>query len=200
MIEIGLTLAGLTLVLILDIALVATRSSFMSTSHGRLLALREQNEADVSRVMRLLAGTSHLKASLNLALVLTRFGLAGLVVLFPFLLLAGISPWVVTLFVALAALALFWFEWGMETLVGRNPEYWAVRLSRFAGLMTFLMGVFLIPLRISGDEEDASETTSLVTEDEVKFLVDAGQEEGVFELGERRMIHSIFQLGETLAA
>jgi len=40
---------------------------------------------------------------------------------------------------------------------------------------------------------------SFVTEDELKSLVDAGQEEGVFELVERKMIYSIFELGETLA-
>jgi CBS domain containing-hemolysin-like protein len=39
----------------------------------------------------------------------------------------------------------------------------------------------------------------MVTEDEVKTLVDAGQEEGVFEQGERRMIYSVFELGDTLA-
>ncbi len=39
----------------------------------------------------------------------------------------------------------------------------------------------------------------MVTEDELKTLVDAGQEEGVFEQGERQMIYSVFALGDTLA-
>jgi CBS domain containing-hemolysin-like protein len=59
--------------------------------------------------------------------------------------------------------------------------------------------VFLLPLGLGGDKTDGHETAGIVTEDELKNLVDAGQEEGVFELGERRMIHSIFQLGDTLA-
>ena len=43
------------------------------------------------------------------------------------------------------------------------------------------------------------EHTSSVTESEFRTLVDAGQEEGVIEQGERRMIYSIIDLGDTLA-
>jgi CBS domain containing-hemolysin-like protein len=38
-----------------------------------------------------------------------------------------------------------------------------------------------------------------VTEDDLKILVDAGQEEGVFQKVERQMIYSIFELSDTLA-
>ncbi|RPJ01974.1 MAG: HlyC/CorC family transporter, partial [Chloroflexi bacterium] len=42
-------------------------------------------------------------------------------------------------------------------------------------------------------------TTSLVTEEEIKMLVDAGQEGGAIENEEKEMIYSIFQFGDTLA-
>jgi CBS domain containing-hemolysin-like protein len=57
----------------------------------------------------------------------------------------------------------------------------------------------LIPRTRTNENRGTIEMPGSVTEDELKTLVDAGQEEGVFELGERRMIFSIFQLGETLA-
>jgi putative hemolysin len=53
----------------------------------------------------------------------------------------------------------------------------------------------------SGDSQHPGhpETPGAVTEDDLKTLVDAGQEDGVLELGERRMIYSVFDLGDTLA-
>jgi CBS domain containing-hemolysin-like protein len=39
----------------------------------------------------------------------------------------------------------------------------------------------------------------MVTEEEIKTLVDAGEEEGVIEEEEKAMIYSIFELGDTLA-
>jgi CBS domain containing-hemolysin-like protein len=60
--------------------------------------------------------------------------------------------------------------------------------------------VLLVPLAFSSDAQNGSETPiGLVTEDELKSMVDAGQEDGVLESGERRMIYSIFALGDTLA-
>jgi CBS domain containing-hemolysin-like protein len=38
----------------------------------------------------------------------------------------------------------------------------------------------------------------IVTEEEIKTLVDAGQEGGVLEEGEKEMIYSVFEIGETL--
>jgi CBS domain containing-hemolysin-like protein len=45
---------------------------------------------------------------------------------------------------------------------------------------------------------EAQEGGSIVTEDELKTLVDAGEQEGILEQGEGKMIISIFQLGDTL--
>jgi CBS domain containing-hemolysin-like protein len=58
--------------------------------------------------------------------------------------------------------------------------------------------VYVLPLRLFTPEAD-TEAVTFVTEDELKNLVDAGQQEGVLEQGERRMIYSIFGLGDTLA-
>lgn len=40
--------------------------------------------------------------------------------------------------------------------------------------------------------------TPYVTEDEIRMLVDVGHKEGVFEKDEKEMIHSVFQLGDTI--
>jgi CBS domain containing-hemolysin-like protein len=198
-IEIILPIVGLCVVLLLDLALIAARVSMLGASNIRILVLRDQMEAGVLRTMGLLAHLTRLKASLNLSLVLTRLGFAGLILLACFLWLEVVSPVAAGLVLFLAAIVLFWLEWAVETSVARNPELWALRLSGFVRLITILLALLLAPLRLSGEAQGDSELASVVTEDDLKNLVDAGQEEGVFELGERRMIYSIFQLGETLA-
>ncbi len=198
MIEIVLPLVGLCLVLPLDLALIGARASMLGANNVRILVLRDQMEAGVVRTMGLLAHLTRLKASLNLSLILTRLGFAGLTLLTYYLWLGVVRPFAAGLVLFLAALVLFWLEWAVEISVARNPELWALRLSGFVRLVTMVMVLLLAPLRLSRKAQEDAELTSVVTEDELKILVDAGQEEGVFELGERRMIYSIFQLGETL--
>lgn len=51
----------------------------------------------------------------------------------------------------------------------------------------------ILRLTGGGDKEGL-----LVTEEEIKALVDAGEEEGIFEEDEREMIHRVFELGDTI--
>lgn len=201
------------LLLALDLVAVATRMSFLQISHARLLALRDVSGAKVNATLALLPVQTRTRATLNLLLVLTRFSLAGLAIYLLFMrpvdnsisLLSG-DVWVdVRLLLAFAilgivALLLFWFEWLVERVVSRKAELYALRLTGFVRIMMFLFGFLLAPLTTSNEAQDAAETQlSLVTEDELKTMVDAGQEDGVLELGERRMIYSIIELGDTLA-
>ncbi len=82
-----------------------------------------------------------------------------------------------------------------ETLaiVLSQPNKWAVRL---------LSPMVMSALRISGRTAvlmGGSEFIHLVTEEEIKTLVDAGSEEGILEDEEKEMIYSIIRFGDTLA-
>ena len=197
--EIVLLILGLVFVLVLDLALIAARSSILQTNNARLLALREHMEARVNKTVYLLYRLTRLRASLNLALVLTRVILAGLTLLLAFQIISFLLPWMAALILLLAAILLFWVEWFVERSVSLHPEIWALRLTGFMRVLMAFMAFLLAPLVISPGGQALTELASTVTEDEVKTLVDAGQEEGVFEQDERRMIFSIFQLGDTLA-
>ena len=50
-------------------------------------------------------------------------------------------------------------------------------------------------IKLSGGEDREN---PLVTEEEIKTLVDVGEREGVFEEAEREMIHRVFELGDTI--
>ena len=189
----------LTFLLAIDLLAFAARVSFLQITHIRLLSQREQSGGKINRTLALLPALPKIRAALNLLLVLTRFLLAGLV-LYLLSFYPVIYPVPVALMVLLiTALVLFWLEWVIERIVMRQPEVWAVRLSGFVRVLKAILGVFLAPVALSKESQQALEASGVVTEDELKTLVDAGQEEGVFEQGERKMIYSVFALGDTLA-
>lgn len=195
-------LTAVLLLLALDMTAVAARNAFLATNHARLLSLRERNEARVNLAASLLLRAPRLRASLNLLLILTRVFLTGLL-----LLVLVRQPWVEPFWTTLAGLLifgilLFWVEWAFDSAANRSPETWALRTAPFVRVIMFLAGPpLLVPGGVWGEPEGQHEgtVTVKVTEDELKNLVGAGQEEGMFAKGEGRMIYSIIQLGETLA-
>lgn len=199
MIDFVLPILSLLFFVACDLFLIAARSGYLQTSTARLLAWRDQMESKVTQTVTLLSALPRLRASMNVMLVLTRFGIAGLVVLFIYMRLNQTSFWIYLIGLLIVAILLFWLEWIVEQTVFRDPERWALRLVSLARILMAVSAVFLIPLVVSKEGQEIIEPSSMVTQDEVKTLVDAGQEEGIFEQDERRMIYSIFQLGETLA-
>jgi len=194
-----LVLILLAFLLAIDLLAFAARVSFMQITHIRVLSQREQSGEKINRTLALLPALPKVRATLNLLLVMTRCSLTGLALYILFL-YPPVYPVLAALVVLLiTALALFWLEWVTEQIVMRQPEAWTVRLTGFVRVFKAILAIFLFPAALSGESQDALEISSLVTEDELKTLVDAGQEEGIFEQGERKMIYSVFALGETLA-
>ena len=200
-IDLELTLLGFILLLILDYLAIAARAAYTQTNHARLLLLREQMEERVNSTSVLLHYLPRIRASLNFTLLVVRFLAAGLLIDLVLQQPLAARFWVLAGSLILGAFVWFWFEWAVESRVSRGPESWALRLNPLVKALMWALSIFTwLPLTTSGEAYNrAVEFTSNVTEDELKTLVDAGQEEGVFQQGERRMIYSIFQLGETLA-
>ncbi len=199
MTDLYLAIIALVLLLALDLIGITARASFSQCSHGRLLALREQVGDKVNPTLALLPKLPRIKTSLNLSLVFSRFLMASLILIITTLPPLSFSMLFSFVVLLTFALLVFFLEWGVERAVSRSPEIWSVRLTVYVRVLLIVVFPFLIPIGQKNEIHGAAESTGLVTEDELKTLVDAGQEEGVFELGERRMIFSIFQLGETLA-
>jgi len=196
--ELFLYFIGIILLIGLDLTAVAARTSYNLLSHGRLLALREEMGERISLTLTLLPKLSRIKASLNLVLVANRFLLAALILIITFSFPLK-SQWLTGVIILLVtSLLLFWLELLVDNAISVSPEKWAVRHSIFVSVIVALTSIFLIPVVMSKEPQNNGEIHGSVTEDELKTLVDAGQEEGVFEIGERRMIYSIFQLGDTL--
>jgi putative hemolysin len=92
----------------------------------------------------------------------------------------------------------------IRALVMRNPDRWAMSLARTTRvLMAILSPATALMLRLSdrvrGSVVDSAEEENIfLTEDGLRFLMHAGEEEGSIEEEEKEMIAGIFEFGETL--
>jgi putative hemolysin len=191
---------GLLVLLGLDLFTIAFRAALMNASLAKLLALKEEMETEVNRVINLLHAPQDWLAASNLLQLLTRFfGASLLLALFAPKIWAVSSVLMEAGILLLAVVIVFWLEWAVEVMVTHHPEGWAMRLATYVRFTTVILSPFLIlPLAIGRRKGEAQESVSTVTEEELKSMVDAGHEGGVLEGDERQMIYSIFELGDTL--
>jgi CBS domain containing-hemolysin-like protein len=198
MIETLIILLGLFVLIAIDLLTVGIRSAYNQANPARLLGMREDMELAVNRTLSYLPLPLRLKASIRLILVLTRFCGAGFLLILTSFIFPAASYLVMAAVLLFGGMLLFGFEWGIDRLVSCNPEMWSVRVNFFIRYFLGPLSLIFIPLGVKGQVESSGEPVYQVTEDDLMSLVDAGEEEGVFEQEERRMIYSIFQLGDTL--
>ncbi len=200
MTETQLVFIGLTALLACDLALVAMRAALLNASLGRLLGRGSQADPRLKSTLALLRAPARLQASLNLVQIILRFLSAGLILFWYSRLPVGANLWLAIILLVFIALVVFWLEWLVRGAVLHQAETWALRLEPAARiLMLLLTPLVALPILISGEGNAHGEGASSEVVDELKSLVDAGQEEGVIEKGERKMFYSIFELGDTLA-
>lgn len=201
--------------IVLNAFLAMARSALVNVRKVRLRQLIEEGVAPALTAERLAEDASRLLATTQLGMMLTSF-FAGAVVATvsaPPLAQAA-EPWlgaasypvafvVVVLLAAIAMLLLG--ELVPEAIAIQHSERLALLLARPLALISILaMPVvrFMVWLsngisRLFGDAQAGG--MPFVTEEEIKVLVDAGEEEGVIQEEEKEMIYSIFELGDTLA-
>lgn len=199
---------------ILNGFLAMARSALINVRRPRLKQLVEEGIGPARIAERLAEDSSRLLATTQLGMMVTSF-FAGAVVavasapplakaLEPWLGKAG-SPAAFVLVVLLAALVMLILgELVPETIALQHSERLALWLARpllviAALLMPAVRAIVWISTglaRLFG--ATPSSRMPFVTEEEIKTLVDAGEEEGVIEEEEKAMIYSIFELGDTL--
>jgi len=200
--EIVYYLIGILVLIVLDLVTVAARVGLLHTSLPRLLAQREESDGQVDRTIGVIQKLPRLQSSLNIARMILRFLIVGLIVYY--LVRHPVAPQIPVLFGVLLAAAWVYFllEWGIHSIVAQDTLRWALRLTTYARVVMFIFSPLVaLPLLISGDTDVVPENSGpmIVTEDDLKVMVDAGQQEGVLEQEEGKMIQSIFELGDTLA-
>ncbi len=185
--------------LLLDWLLTAIRASLVHVRLPRLIDLRERSPQAVERTLKLLE-SPRLRIGLRVSMVLLHFALAVAAWQVYLDLSAVLGSFILPLviLIALAVLALV-VEFAIEGAVRHNPEVWAIRLTGLGQITDFVLWpLSSLMILVMGPQSSSQHQLSNVTEDELKSWAEEDHEEGGLEQGERRMIYSIFQFGETL--
>jgi putative hemolysin len=193
-------LIAIAILMALDLLTVASRGSLLHANLAVLLAADSPGEPRHQRVISLLERLPRLQASLILVQTVWRFLLVGSLLLFLSSLNVSLPPVAIFGIILLAALFIFWLDWSVRSIVSRAPQRWALQLLPFANTIRIIAWPFVTPiLALSGKAQDPLERDEALIQSQLRNLVDAGQQRGLIEQEEGRMIHSIFELSETMA-
>jgi len=184
------------IVFLLDVLVVAVKASLSYASLPHLLNLRESRKAAVDRTVKIIE-KPRLRTSLRLTITLMHILLAGLV---SFLLITlGAGSWLFLVYLFAGFILLNLIEFGIEALILQNPEAYAIRLRFFGAMIELIFTPFSALMMTMLGPNANKVTLASMTEDDLRNWVEVGQPEGTLEKGEREMIYSIFQFGDTLA-
>ena len=200
--ERSIWLLGVVVCIVLAAMSSAADAALTMISRHRLHAMLADKRPRAQAAARLLDDPARFKAA-TLTLNITAAVVSAA------LLLAFMQPWtiwwhpVVAILVLLLALLVFG-EACPKILASLYPERTALLLARpvqalaylllpFTGLVNLLMRPF-----VSRTNAAVSHGSAMVSEEELKLLVNVGAEEGLFQKDEREMIEGILIFGDTL--
>lgn len=198
--SLGLAFVFLVFV-VLDFYITAAKIGLSNARLPRLLSYGEQHQWPTHPTLVLLNQRAKVGASLQIIHVILRFWLAGLLLATDLIQTITSISWVYALlFLMGIAVLLAFVEDQIRDHVLATPETWALKLTPFTrALLVVFAPILFIPFTVSRSLAAEPQHFFSVTEEELRKLLDASQEEGVLEKDERKMIHSIFQFREKMA-
>lgn len=199
-VETGLVLAGITLCLFVLAFTSAVDAAMTAIGRHRLGLLHETDARRAQVIDRLLAEPYRFKATillLNSTATITATALT--LRLFD----AQTWRWRIAALAGLLLVMLIFSEALPKAFAIRNPSATARALAgpmaliaRLLAPFVWVIGLITSPfMRVASGQTPAA--MPLVTEEELRMLVNVGEEEGLIEPGEREMIEGIFSFGDT---
>ena len=188
------------LLLLLDLAIAATRVSLFNARPLRLMKRTDVTPGKVHRVLALIENP-RMRANLRLSQTLVRFVLA--ILLFQSIqdLNPGNANTLVILEIAsllVLSMLMLIIEFSLENWVMHDPDKWSLRMLDFGRVVLFLFTPLTFLPQLVLKPVDGHQNYAQFTEDELKTWVESDEEPGSLEREERQMIYSIFQFGDTL--
>jgi putative hemolysin len=191
------------------------RSALINVRKPRLKQLVDEGVGPARTAERLATDARRLLATTQWTMMLTSVFAGALVavvsaprlatILEPYLGNAAHPVAFVLVVLATAIIMLIFAELVPETIAVQHSERLALWLARpLAVIAVLAMPIVQLMVWLGNLVARAFGATSqsglpFVTEEEIKTLVDAGEEGGVIQEDEKEMIYSIFELGDTLA-
>lgn len=191
--------SGLIFVLLADGMISAARSVLTRIHSNKNFHGIFQNSRRGNLIRDLLTQYTRVDTSLSLFQMITRMAAVGFfLALFWFDKSASWSYFEVLSLLGLA-LIITAIEWASSLLILYDPESWMIRTSLMVNLIYQVSRPLLFLLFIfSRNMEEVQKKLNLVSEEDLKSLVDESRKSGLLEEEEQRMIHSVFRLDDTL--
>ncbi|MDY6794246.1 MAG: hemolysin family protein [Actinomycetota bacterium] len=195
-------MAVLLALLVVAAFLAAAEISLISVSRFRIRSIREEGNRKVDRLIELLEHPNRFLSTILMLTLLVQVGASSIATSLAYSLGLPIAAAVAT--GAMAFLIFIFSEMAPKTYASNNPEKVAIAvaplvnlLSRFFyPLVRVLIWISNGVIRLLGGK--TIKEGPFVTEGDIKALVSAAEEQDVIEEEEKKLIHSIFEFGDTL--
>jgi putative hemolysin len=196
-------LIALLIVLVIAGLASASETALTSLSHIKIRNLAQDGNPRAQLTQRLLREPN---TFLSTILVVNNVAVIVASTLATILALTIFTSWgEIISTIVISLIVLIFCEISPKTAAVQNPERWALAVAPAVHVTTVVLKPVVLSLRYI--------TTGLVrlfggpprvkgpfvTEEELRLLVDVGEEEGVLEEEEKEMIHNVFELGDTTA-
>ena len=190
----------LVILVILSGFFSSAETAFTAANRLKLRHMAEEGSKSAKRALRLIENPSKLISALligNNIVNIFASSLATLVAID----LYGISATGIATSILTIVIIIFG-EITPKSFATQHAEKVSMMFSKPVGILMTLLTPFVIIfysisswiIRLFGG--DISQSHPLVTEEELKTMVDVGSEEGVFEQEEKEMLHNIFDFGD----
>jgi len=191
----------LLVLLILSAFFSAAETALFSLNKVRILHMAEEGNKKAQLIMKMLDEPNRLIATILIGNNIVNIGASAIATSLAIDIFGnrgvGIATGVMTL------LVLVFGEVTPKTFAAQNAETWS---QSIIGAVKVLSIIFLpiikvmtlltnVMLKLTGSD---TKEDPFITEDELKLLVNVGQEEGLIAESERAMINSIFEFDDTL--
>jgi len=185
---------------LLDLGLVAVRASVLQVRLDILAPLSEKKPKVVGRTLKLLE-KQHLRAGLRAGLILTHLILGVLCWMWVDAYF-GLkqNPWWVIVVMLVVMTVVLGVEFALEWHILKKREIWALRLTPLGEFFNIILRPYSWAMDIlkASPDKTSSGLLGVTTDEELKTWVGSGQSDGALEMGERKMIYSILEFGDTL--
>lgn len=179
----------------------STETALFSLNKVRILHMAEEGNKKAQQIMKMLEEPNRLISTILIGNNIVNIGASAIATSLAISLWGnrgvGIATGIMTF------LVLIFGEITPKSYAAQNAEKWSLRIIE----ITRILSIIFLPiikvfdlitnymLKLTGS---TAKREPFITEDELKLLVNVGQEEGLIAESERMMINSIFQFDDTL--
>ena len=181
----------------------AAETALFAASRLALRRMRDGGDRRAHLAHQLLEDPGHLLTTLLAGNTIANVG-SSVVATSIALSLLGRRAGEIVAFLGTTVLVLIFAEIAPKTLAVRYADRFALNVAGTVRAVSVVLTPLVRLLSLAGTAivrpfgGAITPHAPLVTEDQLRFLVQVGEEEGVIEEEEREMIHSIFEFGDTL--